>query len=86
MTGEQNVTRVDILFDCGTSLNPIIDMGQVQVSIPSFLPFFSIPSNFFFFQGAFMTAVGYYLQELLTVDPKTGQVTRLFGVGVSVGV
>jgi xanthine dehydrogenase large subunit len=30
LTGEMRVDRVDILHDCGTSLNPAIDMGQIE--------------------------------------------------------
>lgn len=30
LTGEHRLTRVDILHDCGASLNPAIDMGQIQ--------------------------------------------------------
>ncbi|SCM70545.1 Xanthine dehydrogenase protein [uncultured Pleomorphomonas sp.] len=30
MTGEMKVDRVDILHDCGRSLNPAIDIGQVE--------------------------------------------------------
>lgn len=30
LTGELRVTRVDILHDCGDSLNPAIDMGQIE--------------------------------------------------------
>jgi len=30
MTGENRVTRVDILHDCGRSLNPAIDIGQIE--------------------------------------------------------
>ena len=30
LTGEVQVERLDILFDCGTSLNPIVDIGQVR--------------------------------------------------------
>ncbi len=30
LTGESRVTRVDILHDCGDSLNPAMDIGQVE--------------------------------------------------------
>jgi xanthine dehydrogenase large subunit len=30
LTGEYRVERVDILHDCGTSLNPAIDIGQIE--------------------------------------------------------
>jgi len=30
LTGENKVVRVDILHDCGKSLNPVVDMGQIE--------------------------------------------------------
>ncbi|XP_078599022.1 uncharacterized protein LOC144874584 isoform X2 [Branchiostoma floridae x Branchiostoma japonicum] len=30
LTGEQEITRSDILFDCGESVNPDLDIGQVE--------------------------------------------------------
>jgi xanthine dehydrogenase large subunit len=30
LTGENRVTRVDILHDCGRSLNPAVDIGQIE--------------------------------------------------------
>ncbi len=30
LTGENKVTRVDILHDCGRSLNPAVDLGQIE--------------------------------------------------------
>jgi Molybdopterin-binding domain of aldehyde dehydrogenase len=33
LTGEKVVRRTDILFDCGHSLNPGIDIGQVRLTL-----------------------------------------------------
>jgi xanthine dehydrogenase large subunit len=30
LTGENKVTRVDILHECGRSLNPAVDLGQIE--------------------------------------------------------
>src|SRR3546814_18599383 len=30
LTGEYRVERVDILHDCGNSLNPALDLGQIE--------------------------------------------------------
>lgn len=35
LTGEQRVLRCDILFDCGRSINPALDMGQVCSGLQS---------------------------------------------------
>ncbi len=37
LTGESRILRCDILFDCGRSLNPAADMGQVR--LPKFQGF-----------------------------------------------
>ena len=31
LSGERIILQTDILFDCGRSLNPAVDMGQVQI-------------------------------------------------------
>lgn len=30
LTGETTILRSDILYDCGQSLNPAVDLGQVN--------------------------------------------------------
>jgi hypothetical protein len=32
LTGETTILRTDILYDCGKSLNPAIDLGQAKPS------------------------------------------------------
>lgn len=32
MTGQTTVLQIDILYDCGKSLNPAVDLGQVNTN------------------------------------------------------
>ena len=32
LTGETTTLRTDIIYDCGQSLNPAVDLGQVSLS------------------------------------------------------
>ncbi|BDA47143.1 Xanthine dehydrogenase/oxidase [Coccomyxa sp. Obi] len=41
LTGESRILRCDILFDCGRSLNPAADMGQVEGAFIMGLGFFT---------------------------------------------
>ena len=40
LTGESNVYRTDMVYDCGKSLNPAIDMGQAEGAYVMGLGFF----------------------------------------------
>ena len=33
LTGENQINRVDILYDCGQSVNPEVDMGQIEGAV-----------------------------------------------------
>jgi xanthine dehydrogenase/oxidase len=41
LTGENTIIRSDIIFDCGKSLNPIIDIGQAQGAFVFGIGFFT---------------------------------------------
>ena len=33
LTGETTILRSDIIYDCGQSLNPAVDLGQVSLAL-----------------------------------------------------
>ncbi|CAA0833538.1 Benzaldehyde dehydrogenase (NAD(+ [Striga hermonthica] len=42
LTGETRILRTDIVYDCGQSLNPAVDMGQIEGSFVQGLGFFML--------------------------------------------
>ncbi|KAG6417728.1 hypothetical protein SASPL_119920 [Salvia splendens] len=42
LTGEKSILRTDIVYDCGQSLNPAVDMGQIEGSFIQGVGFFML--------------------------------------------
>ncbi|KAL1558283.1 aryl-alcohol oxidase 3 [Salvia divinorum] len=42
LTGEKSILRTDIIYDCGQSLNPAVDMGQIEGSFTQGVGFFML--------------------------------------------
>jgi abscisic-aldehyde oxidase len=81
LTGSTSVLQTDLLYDCGRSLNPAIDIGQVYYTTYSrWIPHkIQIVKGYFvellFYyaldlqvEGAFVQGVGFYLTEELTEE------------------
>ncbi|MGV7343379.1 molybdopterin cofactor-binding domain-containing protein, partial [Mycobacterium kansasii] len=53
LTGATSILRTDIIYDCGQSLNPAVDLGQVSltsllVTNPALVCFFFLKKKNFF--------------------------------------
>lgn len=42
LTGETTILRTDIIYDCGKSLNPAVDLGQIEGAFVQGLGFFML--------------------------------------------
>ncbi|PHT34889.1 Indole-3-acetaldehyde oxidase [Capsicum baccatum] len=72
LTGETTILQSDIIYDCGKSLNPAVDMGQF---FPFNVDFRSCNSNLLLqftdascfyaviIEGAFVQGIGFFMQE-----------------------
>jgi xanthine dehydrogenase large subunit len=55
LTGENKLLRVDILHDCGKSLNPVIDLGQVEGGFVQGMGWLTMEELWWNGDGALMT-------------------------------
>lgn len=69
LTGEMNVVRADVLYDAGESMNPILDIGQIEGNT-SYL--YQYVPNRFFYKGGFVFGIGYLTQEEQLIDVNQG--------------
>lgn len=42
LTGEASIVRSDIIYDCGQSMNPAVDLGQIEGSFVQGVGFFML--------------------------------------------
>lgn len=69
LTGDFHILRTDILMDFGKSLNPSIDIGQIEGTDFELLDQESSIIVFFLFLGAFIQGLGYFtFEELIQGD------------------
>ncbi|XWS71363.1 hypothetical protein CRYUN_Cryun03dG0132300 [Craigia yunnanensis] len=67
LTGETTILRTDIIYDCGQSLNPAVDLGQIEGAYVQGIGFFMLeeyPTN----SDGLVTANGTWTYKIPTVD------------------
>ncbi|OMO91072.1 Aldehyde oxidase/xanthine dehydrogenase, a/b hammerhead [Corchorus capsularis] len=67
LTGETTTLRTDIIYDCGQSLNPAVDLGQIEGAYVQGIGFFMLeeyPTN----SDGLVTANGTWSYKVPTVD------------------
>ncbi|OMO77106.1 Aldehyde oxidase/xanthine dehydrogenase, a/b hammerhead [Corchorus olitorius] len=67
LTGETTTLRTDIIYDCGQSLNPAVDLGQIEGAYVQGIGFFMLeeyPTN----SDGLVTANGTWSYKIPTVD------------------
>jgi xanthine dehydrogenase molybdopterin-binding subunit B len=79
LTGATEVLQTDILFDCGVSLNPDVDIGTLSgffVLTPTADPVSGLAPGAGQVEGAFIQGLGYFLTEYIEYDPSGKLVTN----------
>ncbi|XVF47060.1 hypothetical protein PTKIN_Ptkin03bG0078700 [Pterospermum kingtungense] len=67
LTGESTILRTDIIYDCGQSLNPAVDLGQIEGAYVQGIGFFMLeeyPTN----SEGLVLAKGTWSYKIPTVD------------------
>jgi indole-3-acetaldehyde oxidase len=73
LTGATTILRSDLVYDCGQSLNPAVDLGQVSFETTACWIHIIVWMNYggsFFTQveGAFVQGVGFFTNEEYTTN------------------
>ncbi|GAB4859896.1 aryl-alcohol oxidase 3 [Ancistrocladus abbreviatus] len=77
LTGETTVLQTDILYDCGQSLNPAVDLGQIEGAFVQGMGFFML-EEYLSNSDGLMVANGTWTYKIPTVDT----IPRVFNVEV----
>ncbi|GAB4859898.1 aryl-alcohol oxidase 3 [Ancistrocladus abbreviatus] len=77
LTGETAVLQTDILYDCGQSLNPAVDLGQIEGAFVQGMGFFML-EEYLSNSDGLMVANGTWTYKIPTVDT----IPRVFNVEV----
>lgn len=75
MTGQTTVLQTDILYDCGKSLNPAVDLGQVIYMKRDLRKQMNLFCNVFCvfllqIEGSFVQGLGFFMLEEYIEDPE----------------
>ncbi|KAK1587259.1 hypothetical protein Q3G72_011194 [Acer saccharum] len=67
LTGETTILQADIIYDCGQSLNPAVDLGQIEGAFVQGIGFFMLeeyPTN----SDGLVTSEGTWTYKIPTID------------------
>ncbi|KAM7528389.1 hypothetical protein LguiB_031799 [Lonicera macranthoides] len=67
LTGETRILRSDIIYDCGQSLNPAVDLGQIEGAFVQGIGFF-MSEEYLSNSDGMVVTVGTWTYEIPTID------------------